>query len=67
MARLLYVWGFFWGGLLIAKAHIPSVVSQGLPSALARILELIILLSMLAFPHSGCKDLSSPNPLPKTV
>jgi TRAP-type C4-dicarboxylate transport system permease small subunit len=52
VARLLYVWGCFFGAaVLIRQKRIirVDVVSQGLPSALARILELIILLSMLAF------------------
>jgi TRAP-type C4-dicarboxylate transport system permease small subunit len=52
VARLLYVWGCFFGAaVLIRQKRIirVDVVSNALSVSLARILELIVLLSLLAF------------------
>ncbi|MGI6559040.1 MAG: TRAP transporter small permease [Limnochordia bacterium] len=52
VARLLYVWGCFFGAaVLVRQKRIirVDVVSGALSASLARILELIVLLSMLAF------------------
>ena len=52
IARLLYVWGCFFGAaVLVRQKRIirVDVISGALSASLTRIIELIVLLSMLAF------------------